>query len=227
MAERSNTRRVLLRYFVQPEAMRILDFLAPPTCAFCGLPTAPPETGICGACFADLPWNEAPVSTSPGIFDACIAMLNYSFPVDVAIKALKFSRKLYYAPAFVEVLLTAEALLPPDIDALLPVPLHWRRKTRRGFNQATELAKPVAKVHGLPIVRSVIRQKFTPFQSGLPADERAKNLRAAFTAARAQQYRHVLIIDDVVTTGATVAELAKIILAAGALKVSVLAVARV
>ncbi len=212
--------------FVQPELMWILDFLAPPACAFCGLPTAPPEKCICALCFADLPWNEPSASTSPGIFDASIAMLNYSFPVDVAIKALKFSRKLYYAPAFAEILLTAQALLPADIDALLPVPLHWSRKTRRGFNQAEELARPVARALQLPLVYGVVRKKRTPFQSGLPADERATNLRAAFAATHAQQYRHVLIVDDVVTTGATAEALARTVIAAGAQKVSVLTVAR-
>lgn len=154
-------------------------------------------------------------------------MLQYSFPVDVAIKAMKFDRKLFYVPAFAEILLGGLACLPDDIDALLPVPLHWRRKAWRGFNQASELAKPVAKQCGKPVARGAVRPKATPFQSGLSAGERTRNLRRAFVMTRDCSYKHVLIIDDVITTGATVEALAKTILAAGAYKVSVLAIARV
>jgi ComF family protein len=203
----------------------ISDFLAPSSCAFCGTLQVE-KANICDACFDDLPWNEAPLSSLPGGLDCSIAMLQYAFPVDVAIKALKFNRKLFYAPAFVEILREAQSILPEDIDAVLAVPLHWRRKTLRGFNQATELAKPLAKSIGVPIIRSVRRCKATPFQSGLGAAERASNLRKAFTAPRAIQCKHVLVIDDVITTGATVQAVATSLQAAGAIKVSVLAVAR-
>jgi len=206
--------------------MWILDFLAPRSCAFCGEPSEGNEQSICTGCFADLPWNETPVSPTPGIFEVSIAMLHYSFPVDVAIKSLKFRRKLFFAPALAETLTLAQPLLPPDIDAVLPVPLHWRRKAMRGFNQATELARPVAKSLGVPLVRNVRRKRATQFQSGLDAAERARNLRSAFVITRPGSSRHVLIIDDVVTTGATARALAKRLLSSGVTKVSVLAVAR-
>ena len=206
--------------------MWILDFLAPRSCVFCGEPSEGSERSICAGCFADLPWNETPVSPTPGIFEASVAMLQYSFPIDVAIKALKFRRKLFYTPAFAEVLCAAKPLLPPDIDAVLPVPLHWRRKAMRGFNQATEFARPVAKSLGVPLVRNVRRKRATPFQSGLHAAERARNLRSAFVITRPKTYAHVLIIDDVVTTGATARALAKQLLSSGVTRVSVLAVAR-
>lgn len=206
--------------------MRILDLIAPPTCAFCGTLSRPPEGRICAGCFEDLPWTSPALSTSPGIFECSVVMLHYSFPVDAAIKALKFNRKLYYAPAFVDVLALARPMLPTDIDALIAVPLHWRRKTRRGFNQATELAMPLARVLGVPVIRGVRRCKATPFQSGLTAAMRARNLRHAFKVTRRCHYKHVLIVDDVVTTGATTESLAKALLASGAGKVSLLAVAR-
>jgi len=206
--------------------MWIMDFLAPRSCVFCGEPSEGSERSICAACFADLPWSETPVSATPGIFETSVAMLQYSFPIDVAIKALKFRRKLFYASAFAEILCAARPLLPPDIDAVLPVPLHWRRKAVRGFNQATELARPVAKSLGAPLVRNVRRQRATPFQSGLDAAERARNLRGAFAITRPHPRTHVLIIDDVVTTGATARALAKRLLSTGVTKVSVLAVAR-
>jgi ComF family protein len=153
-------------------------------------------------------------------------MLHYSFPVDVAIKALKFRRKLFYVPALCEVLSTAASLLPVGIDAVLPVPLHWRRKTLRGFNQATEIAVPVARTLDVPLIRSVRRTRATPYQSGLDAVQRARNLRSAFEIKRPIASSHVLIIDDVVTTGATTLALTKQLRAAGVDKVGVLAVAR-
>jgi len=152
--------------------------------------------------------------------------LHYSFPIDVAIKALKFRRNLFYAPALAEVLCVATPLLAPDIDAVLPVPLHWRRKAMRGFNQATEIAKPIAKSLGVPLVSNVRRKRATPFQSGLDAAERARNLRRAFTIIRPPSYTNILIVDDVVTTGATAQALATLLLSSGVTKVSVLAVAR-
>lgn len=174
----------------------------------------------------DLPWNEPQVSPLPGEFDCSIAVMHYSFPVDAAIKAFKFNRKLYYAPAFAELLCSAAHLLPRDIDAILPVPLHWRRKTLRGFNQADEIAKPVARFMRLPVMRGVTRCKATPFQSGLTAKDRANNLKGSFETTRHLSQAHVLIIDDVVTTGATTRALAKVLLKNGVTKVSVLAVAR-
>jgi len=203
-----------------------IDLLAPRSCVFCGTLSEPDENSICTACFEDLPWNEPAVSPTPGIFVCSIAMLHYSFPVDVAIKAFKFNRKLFYAAAFSEVLCTAAELLPGGIDAVLPVPLHWRRKAERGFNQATEIAKPLAALLGVPLARGLYRSKATPFQSGLDAKERARNLHNVFKATRTVRHEHVLIVDDVVTTGATVQAVAKVLLGNGVKQVSSLTVAR-
>ncbi len=206
--------------------MLILDFVLPRSCVFCGVLCEDFEKSICIGCFNDLPWCDAPVSPLPGSFECSIAMLHYAFPVDVAIKSMKFGRKLYYLPAFSQVLGVALSSLPEDIDAVLPVPLHWHRKALRGFNQARELAKPIAKVLKVPIVRGVRRTRSTPFQSGLDVAQRARNMRHAFSVGRADPGSHVLIIDDVITTGATTRELAKRLLASGVKKVSVLTVAR-
>jgi len=206
--------------------MWILDILAPPSCVFCGLASEGDERSICRGCYEDLPWNEPQLSPTPGIFECSIAVVRYTFPVDAAIKAFKFDRKLYYAPAFAELLSEAAQSLPPDIDAVLPVPLHWRRKATRGFNQASEIAAPVARFMGLPLLQGVRRRKATPFQSGLAAKDRVRNLRDAFETTRVLTRRHVLIVDDVVTTGATMRALAKVLLNNGVSKVSYLAVAR-
>jgi ComF family protein len=206
--------------------MLIVDFLAPRSCAFCGTESNKNEGSICTACYADLPWNESPVSDAPGRLQCAIAMLHYAFPADAAIKAMKFDRKLFYAPAFAEILCAAAPLLPNEIDAILPVPLHWRRKAIRGFNQADEIARPVAALLGVPVLAGVYRHKATPFQSGLAATERASNLRQVFRARKRLSASHVLIVDDVVTTGATARSLAGTLFASGVPRVSSLAVAR-
>ncbi len=174
----------------------------------------------------DLPWNEPARSPVPDVFDCSIAMMHYSFPIDAAIKLFKFNRRLFYAPALAEILCQALPILPDDIDAVLPVPLHWRRKATRGFNQAVEIAKPLAKSLGVPLIRSVRRKRATPFQSGLDAAQRARNLRGAFRTKRLTSYAHILIIDDVVTTGATARTLARQLHCSAKTKVSVLSVAR-
>lgn len=218
----------------------------PRRCVFCGVLSHAQEQAICMSCQADLPWIEhscrtcaepLPAATPnavncavcqrrPPPLISAVAPLEYSFPIDAAIKALKFKRKLFYAPALSEILCTSSNSLPDDIDAILPVPLHWRRKAWRGFNQATELGKPLARHLGLPLLKGVYRQHATPFQSGLAASERLRNLRQAFTTSGPVAHKHVLIVDDVVTTGATTRQLAIVLLANGAEKVSALAVAR-
>ena len=206
--------------------MSYLDFIAPRSCAFCGARSRGREDSICSACFLDLPWNASPLIFPPAMFERIVTMTHYSFPIDFAIKALKFDRKLFYGAALAEVLCGASVYLPDDIDAILPVPLHWSRKLRRGFNQAEEIAKPLAKMLALPVARAAQRHQATPYQSGLDARARARNLRYAFTTSKTVRYQHLLIIDDVVTTGATISALARSLLNAGASKLSVLAVAR-
>jgi len=198
----------------------------PLRCVFCGTKTRYPEQYLCDGCYDDLPKISSPPPSASSPLEYDIAAVEYAFPVDAAIKALKFQRKLFYAPAFAELLSAAAGQLPTDIDAVVAVPLHWRRRWFRGFNQATEIAKPVARRMGVPIVRSVRRRRATKFQSGLSAQERARNLRSVFVARKGLSYRHVLIIDDVITTGTTVHKLARVIKRAGAGRVSALAVAR-
>lgn len=202
------------------------DTLMPLRCVFCGTRTVPGERVICEGCHADLPWRDNPVSLPPPPTTALVAPLAYEFPVDAALKALKFKRRLFYAPAFGDVLCDAMRFLPADIDALLPVPLHWRRQAFRGFNQALEISAEVRRRYGLSQVTGVVRRMATRPQSGLSAAERRRNVRRAFVVRRRLTARHVLIVDDVVTTGATTGQLARTLLANGAEKVSVLAVAK-
>ena len=198
----------------------------PLRCVFCGARTREPEKYICAGCDEDLPRIASPPPPMSSPFETEVAPLAYEFPVDAAIKALKFQRKLFYAPAFSGLLCAASRMLPDGIDAVLPVPLHWRRRWFRGFNQAHEIAKPVAKKLGVPILGNVRRKRSTAFQAGLSARARANNLRAAFAVRGALSCDHVLIVDDVITTGTTVRQLARVVKKAGAKKVSVLAIAR-
>jgi ComF family protein len=222
------------------------DLFMPSRCVFCGTRCREGETDLCSGCFDDLPWNELccnrcaqPVATAlpeqvhcagcqlrPPPFVAAVAPLLYSFPVDAAIKALKFRRKFFYAPAFGSLLARSLPALDGDVDALLPVPLHWRRHALRGFNQAEELCRVIRKLHRLPLLGNVVRKRATRSQSGLSAKQRRRNLRAAFAVRGKIQAKHVLIVDDVITTGETCRQLAKALLGNGAQKVSVLAVAR-
>jgi len=207
--------------------LRTLDQLTmPKRCVFCGTRTRPPEHFVCEGCDGDLPRIPSPPPPvgSPLEFD--VAPVAYSFPVDAAIKALKFKRRLFYAPALAELLCAATSGLPGDIDAVLPVPLHWRRRWFRGFNQAVEIGRPVAKSLGVQFLGSVRRRRATPFQSGLSAKERARNLKSAFVVRGSLKYQHVLVIDDVITTGTTMRKVAEVLKSAGVQKVSALAVAR-
>jgi ComF family protein len=227
--------------------MRLLEAaLMPRCCVFCGVPACDDERYICHACYRDLPWITdscefcampvpAPLpqgipcpdcQAEPAVFAAAIAPLHYSFPVDSAIKALKFHRRLHYQPAFSDILLSAAAALPTDIDALVAVPLHRWRRIRRGFNQAEEIAAPLLSRLRLPRIRNVVRVVSTPYQSGLAAAERRRNLKSAFRVRGSIAAKHVLIVDDVITTGETCRQLARVLVKSGVEKVSALALAR-
>lgn len=225
---------------------RLESGLAPKRCVFCGVVTVEPERFLCGGCHADLPWvglacpacaAPLPAGTPVGVvcaacqahpscLTAVVAPLEYEFPMDAAIKALKFRRKLHYVPAFTDMLLAAVPALPRDIDAVLPVPLHRSRKLFRGFNQAAELAGPVHRHLAVDILTNVVRTRATPYQSGLTASERRTNLNGAFRLRGKLTAKHILVVDDVITTGATTQNLAALLLKNGARKVSVLVLAR-
>jgi ComF family protein len=225
---------------------RLGQALLPNACVFCGGRRKHGESRICEPCHADLPWIDKACARCAGLqvaqlphgvhcvacqqdpppFEAAVAPLAYAFPVDAAIKALKFRRKLFYAPLFAGILAESMLSLPAGIDALLPVPLHWRRQALRGFNQATEIARPIGRISGIPLIGNVIRVRATPYQSGLAAQRRQGKLRGAFSIRGALDARHVLIIDDVITTGETCRQISRTLLDAGVGRVSILAVAR-
>jgi ComF family protein len=127
-------------------------------------------------------------------------------------------------------LLAAAVPLDERFDAVVPVPLHWRKQWQRGFNQSDLLARAIARRRGLPIVRALARTQFTKTQAGLSNTERRKNVATAFRCRQAAETLaglRVLLIDDVMTTGATAAACARALKRAGVAKVVLATIARV
>jgi ComF family protein len=144
------------------------------------------------------------------------------------VSGLKFQQKLAHGRVMAELLLAyieQEMDEPPQL--LIPVPLHRRRLRDRGYNQALELARPLSRRLGIPLdFKSCRRIRSTEPQSALQVKERRKNVRGAFEIKGKIPARHVALVDDVVTTGNTVAELARLLKRCGVVRVDVWAVAR-
>jgi ComF family protein len=140
---------------------------------------------------------------------------------------LKYGRVSTLANPLGEMLLEA---YPRDqqIDVIVPMPMHWTRRWKRGFNQASLLAKVVGRRTGIPVSAAVRRKRSAPPQAGLSSSERRKNVSGGFSPAPGSSLRgkRVLLVDDVLTTGATASACAKTLKRAGAAHVSVLALAR-
>jgi len=222
----------------------IQRYLLPPVCVTCGQ-VAEGELDLCRGCIAAMPYLEfachqcaLPLAT-PGICGVCLKMtlpfeqafslFRYAHPIDHLIQQLKFNRRLVNArllgALMAESLQQREQRLP---DVLVPVPLHRRRLQVRGYNQAVELARPVGKLLGVPIDFGCChRVRETAVQSDLPAKQRHANVKGAFEVSGDLSGKHVVIIDDVMTTGNTVTELAQVMRDRGARIVDVWVCARV
>ncbi|GMV29792.1 MAG: competence protein F [Rhodanobacteraceae bacterium] len=193
--------------------------LAPnePACACCGQPLAL-AAAACGRCLRRKP-----------AFQATWAPLRYAPPLAGLMTRFKFGGDLAAGRVLAEIALEHWHRLPPARpDTLLPVPLHPDRLRERGYNQALELARPIARATGIPLLPDVLqRGRATPAQSGLSALARRRNLRGAFAVrAGAALPAHVAVVDDVMTTGATAQECALALRRAGVVRVDVWAVAR-
>lgn len=199
-----------------------LERFAPalPRCERCGL-EVPAGNPTCGACLLEPPpWTSA------------LAAVTYGYPWDRLVAGFKYRAALDVAPALVDLLLAAQrrgAAAPPSL--LLPVPLHAARLRERGYNQAWELARRLGRrlrCRADPAL--LLRIRDTPRQLALAPAGRAANVRNAFALEprrRAEvQGRSVTLVDDVMTTGATAAEITRVLLAAGAARVDVWVVAR-
>ncbi|WP_338055823.1 ComF family protein [Sulfurivermis fontis] len=157
-----------------------------------------------------------------------MAPLLYRPPLDWLIQGFKFNQRLPPGRLLGQLLaqhLAGQIITPPEL--IVPVPLHPARLRERGYNQALELARPLARRFGIPLAHGLVRRvRATATQSLLPAGERRRNVRGAFALRRPLAARHVAIVDDVIATGSTVAELARVLRRAGAERIEVWAVAR-
>lgn len=161
----------------------------------------------------------------PPRFDRVSAVFAYAFPVDALVHALKYGGQLAVAGILGRAL--GKAVASEHVDLIVPMPLSVHRLRARGFNQAYEIARSVARLTGIPIGAAICRRVIdTDPQAALPWKERAKNVRGAFVCDADLSGRKVAVIDDVMTTGATLDELAKNLRRAGALEVRGWVVAR-
>jgi len=211
---------------------QVLDALFPARCLLCGQ-SAGAGSPACAGCLADLPWLEAPAPPGPQLskaFAEVRSALKYEYPVDRLIAAAKFGRQVPVARGLGQLLAWRMPILPNPPDAVVPVPLHWRREAARGFNQAEEIARSLCQERGWRLRADLCRRvRQTPEQSALGAALRQENLHGAFALAEdraADQCRHVLLVDDVLTTGATAEAVARVFQAAGVPRLSLWTVAR-
>lgn len=196
--------------------------IAGPVCATCGLPLAggPAPGTRCTTCVAERRY-----------FDTARAFVTYSGPAAEIIKGFKFNGDFYAGPRLLKAMMSL-GWLPEAVggaDAVLPVPLYPRRRRERGYDQALLLARAVARRLGLPLMKNALRRtRYTLQQTRLSLRERWDNVRGAFDVADPAAVRglNLLLVDDVMTTGATTSECARTLRRAGADAVRVLTLAR-
>lgn len=206
-----------------PEAWASLSFIADPLCKRCGIPfsfEAGPDS-VCGSCLADSP-----------PFSAARAAIVYNDASRDFILKFKHADRMESVHSFLPWLLRAGGELLENADILVPVPLHRFRLLKRRYNQSALIALALARASGMACMPdALVRVRSTPGQGHLNFGERQKNVRKAFkpNARHAEKIKgaRILLVDDVLTTGATVSECAKTLLRSGAARVDVLALARV
>ncbi|HSD15832.1 MAG TPA: ComF family protein [Thermomonas sp.] len=186
-----------------------------PACTRCALPL--PQAGRCGQCLQAPP----PLGEAHAVFD-------YAFPLDRLLPRLKFHRDFAAGRVLAQCMMDRLAALPRPAG-LIPIPLHRARLRSRGYDQALELARPLARALRLPLLGNALqRTRTTSAQSRLDADARQRNLRGAFVVASgASLPAHVVLLDDVMTTGATLHAAARVLHQAGVRRVDAWVCARV
>lgn len=230
---------------------RLLHALLPAPCLACGqpLPATGTTLGLCRACHAELrpipdrtcaicaraldaklpdDWCCGACRHHPPAFDRLLALWSYEAPLDAVVQALKFRRLDYLGRHLGEALAARWREEITEVDVIVPVPLHWVRRLSRGYNQAERIAGALARRIDRPVVSALGRGRATPPQTSLGRDERLVNLRKAFRVRRAGavRKRHVLLVDDVATTGATIEAASAALKKAGAAEVTVLVAGR-
>lgn len=188
-----------------------LPYLTAPHCPVCALPTL--HGAVCGRCLKH-----------PPQFDRTVAAYAYAFPLDKLVQALKFNEQLLLAQQLANKLAQRVAIRP---DCIIAMPLHPARLRERGFNQSLELARRIARLLDVPLLSHVCqRVRDTPPQSAMTWKERGKNMRQAFTCPENLAGQHIAVVDDVMTSGASLNGVAHALRRAGAREVSAWVVAR-
>ena len=198
------------------ETCRLAMPVLPPCCPVCAQPS--PAGAACGECVH-----------KPPRFAATVAAHAYAFPVDRLIQALKYEHRLELALPLGDALADAVRRAPASlegVEAIVPLPLSRTRQRERGFNQAIEIGRIVARRTDLPLAPLLSRTAHAPPQASLPWRERRRNVRRAFACNHDLGGRHVAVLDDVMTTGATLDAAAAALVAAGAARVDAWVVAR-
>jgi len=224
-------------------AAQLQNLVFPPRCRLCGSPAAA-AFRLCRECEHELPWLAAgcvqcahpgaPAAhcgrcqQRPPSFDSTTALFHYQPPVDYLLKRLKFTSELAIAPLLAGLLASRiAARTEPLPELLIAVPLHRTRLRERGYNQAALLAARLGTRLAIPVAqRLCTRRRATQPQSLLSPTARRLNLRNAFDIHGTPASTHVAIVDDIMTTGHTVGELARALKQAGVVRVEVWVVAR-
>ncbi len=201
----------------------IIDFMFPRYCMVCDKRLALSEQHVCTSCLAKLPrtyyhkqtqgrferlfWQTAKIERANATFF-------YNTDIQNIIHTFKYRQKPYVAEWIASV--AAQEIMDDgffnEIDAIVPVPLHWRKKLSRGYNQCTYIAKGISKVTGIPILNDAVkRKKNNKSQTGFNHEERKHNVEDIFCVANTNKIfgKHILIVDDVITTGSTVSSMVK------------------
>ncbi|MGB7815809.1 MAG: ComF family protein [Methylotenera sp.] len=196
---------------------------------------------VCRACLNDLPWHPktscpqcglsssgqvcGSCISSPPDFDATQAVFLYAYPIDAMMQRYKYGSLLNISQTFGQLL--SQKINIDSVDLIIPMPMHHARIKERGFNQALEIAKVLTKNHKEKLdYKSAERQKLTPPQASLPLKKRVKNIKGAFKVNGDLTGKRIAIVDDVMTTGASLNELAKTLKKAGASHVECWVIAR-
>ena len=219
----------------------LLDFISPRACRICGKRLSTAEQEICTVCnrhlprtrYAETPYDNDMARRFWGHFHTERAAALFFYETHNSPSKLIYDLKYNGKEELGEWLgrVTAEEFAAngffEGIDMIVPVPITWRRKWHRGYNQSLAIARGVAEVTGLPVsAKALERTHFNRSQTQLSVSERMENVAGAFRLWRKDGIvgRHILLVDDIVTTGATASECGKLLEKGGAEKISVLSI---